>query len=78
MRTNLAQPQVTKIIKVLENRALIKSIKSVNNPSRKLYMLSELEPSRELTGGRRAAAPLLLPCLHGVTARQWLHAAVLR
>jgi DNA-binding MarR family transcriptional regulator len=51
IRTNLAQPQITKILKTLEGRNLIKSVKSVNNPSRKLYMLFELEPSREITGG---------------------------
>jgi hypothetical protein len=72
MRTNLAQPQVTKIIKVLENRALIKSVKSVNNPSRKLYMLSELEPSREITGeaSYHRWLLLLLCCLHAACDAQ--------
>lgn len=51
LRTNLAQPQITKILKALEARGLIKSIKSVANPSRKLVMLAELEPSKEVTGG---------------------------
>lgn len=51
IRTNLAQPQITKILKALEARGLIKSIKSVVNPSRKLVMLAELEPSKEVTGG---------------------------
>ena len=51
MKTNLAQPQIAKIIKVLESRNLIKSCKNVNNISRKVYMLYELEPSREITGG---------------------------
>ncbi|GLI65586.1 hypothetical protein VaNZ11_009160 [Volvox africanus] len=51
IRTNLAQPQITKILKVLESRRIVKSVKNVNNPSRKVYMLYELEPSRELTGG---------------------------
>jgi DNA-directed RNA polymerase III subunit RPC6 len=51
VRTNLAQPQVTKMLKALEGKSLIKSVKNVNNPSRKLYMLFELEPSREITGG---------------------------
>ncbi len=51
MRTNLQQPIVTKILKTLEQRSLIKSVKSVQNPSRKVYMLFELEPARELTGG---------------------------
>lgn len=51
VRTNLGQPQVSKILKTLEGRGLIKAVKNVNNPSRKLYMLAELEPSREITGG---------------------------
>ncbi|PNH06733.1 DNA-directed RNA polymerase III subunit RPC6 [Tetrabaena socialis] len=38
-------------LQVLEARRLVKSVKNVNNPSRKVYMLAELEPSRELTGG---------------------------
>ncbi|EFJ44657.1 hypothetical protein VOLCADRAFT_118667 [Volvox carteri f. nagariensis] len=48
---NTGMPGITKILKVLESRRLVKSVKNVNNPSRKVYMLSELEPSRELTGG---------------------------
>lgn len=51
MRTNLPQPHITKILKTLENRKLVKSVKSVSNPGRKVFMLFELEPSRELTGG---------------------------
>eukprot|EP00879_Flechtneria_rotunda_P020829 GHRR01021929.1.p1 GENE.GHRR01021929.1~~GHRR01021929.1.p1 ORF type:complete len:264 (+),score=56.92 GHRR01021929.1:85-876(+) len=51
VRTNLGQPQITKILKALESRSLIKNVKNVNNPSKKLYMLYELEPSREITGG---------------------------
>mmetsp|Transcript_8655 Transcript_8655/g.23255 ORF Transcript_8655/g.23255 Transcript_8655/m.23255 type:complete len:285 (-) Transcript_8655:628-1482(-) len=50
-RTNLPQPHITKILKTLEARKLVKSVKNVNNPSRKVYMAYELEPSRELTGG---------------------------
>eukprot|EP00955_Chlamydomonas_euryale_P001120 12978-Chlamydomonas_euryale.AAC.4 len=50
-KTNLAQPHITKILKTLENRKLVKAVKSVNNPSRKVFMLYELDPSRELTGG---------------------------
>lgn len=51
MRTNMSQPQITKILKVLEGKDLIKSVKNVNNPSRKLFMCYELEPSRDITGG---------------------------
>ena len=36
---------------MLESRKLIKSVKSVASSNRKVYMLSELEPSREITGG---------------------------
>mmetsp|Transcript_31278 Transcript_31278/g.99768 ORF Transcript_31278/g.99768 Transcript_31278/m.99768 type:complete len:291 (+) Transcript_31278:254-1126(+) len=51
MRSNLQQPQINKILKVLETRKLIKAVKSVANKNRKVYMLFELEPSREITGG---------------------------
>jgi DNA-directed RNA polymerase III subunit RPC6 len=50
-RTNLAQGKITKILKVLEERGLVKSVKSVQNASRKVYMLSTLEPAKEITGG---------------------------
>ena len=50
-RSNLQQPQVAKILKTLENRKLIKSIKWVTNKNRKVYMVAEQEPSREITGG---------------------------
>jgi len=51
IKTNLQQPQITKILKNLDQRSLVKSVKSVLNPSRKVYMLFELDPARELTGG---------------------------
>ena len=89
-RTNLGQPQINKILKTLEERGLIKHVKSVQNASRKvrrqgamvetcsvcvgifkpespagctlhfptpctlahqMYMLAELEPAKEITGG---------------------------
>ena len=50
-RSNLAQAQITKIFKSLESRKLIKAVKSVSQQNRKVYMLYELEPSREITGG---------------------------
>jgi DNA-directed RNA polymerase III subunit RPC6 len=50
-RTNLSQPQVARILKALEARGLVKAVKGVAHPSRKLFMLAELEPSREITGG---------------------------
>ena len=42
---------VSNSIKLLEKKNLIKPIKSVKFPTKKLYMLSEFEPSSELTGG---------------------------
>jgi DNA-directed RNA polymerase III subunit RPC6 len=38
-------------LKALEQRKLVKAVKSVANGNRKVYMLFELEPSREITGG---------------------------
>jgi DNA-directed RNA polymerase III subunit RPC6 len=50
-KTNLPQAKITKYLKTLEERALIKSVKSVQNANRKVYMLFELEPAKTLTGG---------------------------
>ena len=50
-RTNLQQPAVARMLKALEARGLVKSVRSVANGSRKVYMLSGLEPAREVTGG---------------------------
>jgi DNA-directed RNA polymerase III subunit RPC6 len=50
-RSNLPQPHIAKVLRTLEQRNLVKIVKNVNNPSRKVYMLAELEPSRDLTGG---------------------------
>ena len=51
IRSNLQQPQINKCLKSLEGRKLIKAVKSVASSNRKVYMLFELEPSREITGG---------------------------
>jgi DNA-directed RNA polymerase III subunit RPC6 len=50
-QTNIEQQTLNKIFKTLEQRKLIKPVKSVNAKSKKLYMLYELNPSKELTGG---------------------------
>lgn len=49
--TNLQTSQLTKIYKQLEGRQLIKPVKSVNAKTKKLYMLYDLTPSTNLTGG---------------------------
>ncbi|GAX22915.1 DNA-directed RNA polymerase III subunit RPC6 [Fistulifera solaris] len=51
LQTNIQQNALTKILKTLESRRLIKPVKSVTAKSKKLYMLYELQPSKELTGG---------------------------
>lgn len=50
-RTNLAQNKINKSLKLLEERSLVKAVRSVHNASRKVYMLSNLEPAKEITGG---------------------------
>lgn len=51
-RTNLTQPQLTKILKNLETRKLIKSVKTVGAAAtKKVWMDADLQPAKEITGG---------------------------
>lgn len=50
-RTGLHQTLMLKALKSLEGKGQIKSVKSVKNPTRKIYMLAHLTPSVELSGG---------------------------
>ena len=50
-KTGLQKAQITKSLKTLETRKLIKWIHTVSAKSRKVYLIYEIEPSRELTGG---------------------------
>ncbi|PVF99480.1 hypothetical protein CPB86DRAFT_774285 [Serendipita vermifera] len=50
-RTDLPQKVVDKSLKVLEQKGLIKRIKSVKYPTRRMYMSFHLTPSEEVTGG---------------------------
>ncbi|EJD52044.1 hypothetical protein AURDEDRAFT_111548 [Auricularia subglabra TFB-10046 SS5] len=50
-KTDLHQTIITRCLKSLEQKGLIKPIKSVKYPTRRLYILSHLEPSVEVTGG---------------------------
>ena len=43
--------QITKSLKILESRKIIKCVHAVSAKTKKVYMLYEIEPSRELTGG---------------------------
>eukprot|EP00752_Nemacystus_decipiens_P003041 g2819.t1 len=49
--TSVNQNTLTKTLKSLEGRHLIKTAKSVTSKSKKLYMLYELTPAKEITGG---------------------------
>jgi len=50
-KTKLHQTIINRCLKSLEQKGLIKAIKSVKYPTRKIYMMSHLEPSVEVTGG---------------------------
>ena len=50
-RSGLQTVQMNKTLKALESRRLIKSVKTIANRSRKVYMLYELMPHRSLVGG---------------------------
>ncbi|KAJ9105403.1 hypothetical protein QFC21_001773 [Naganishia friedmannii] len=49
--TNLPQTSFLKAIKGLEQKMAIKLVKSVKFPTRRIYMLANMTPSVELTGG---------------------------
>mmetsp|Transcript_4404 Transcript_4404/g.6723 ORF Transcript_4404/g.6723 Transcript_4404/m.6723 type:complete len:323 (+) Transcript_4404:20-988(+) len=50
-QSNIQTQALNKILKNLETRKLIKPVKSVVNDKRKLYMLFDTVPSKEITGG---------------------------
>lgn len=51
VRSNLANTQLTKVLKSLESKKLIKAVKCVNASKKKVYMLYNLEPDRSISGG---------------------------
>ncbi|KAG6886073.1 hypothetical protein C0993_004063 [Termitomyces sp. T159_Od127] len=50
-KTNLHQTVIDRCLKTLTQKRLIKRVPSVQHPTRKIYMLENLEPSVALTGG---------------------------
>ncbi|KAM0674487.1 DNA-directed RNA polymerase III subunit RPC6 [Gurleya vavrai] len=50
LRTSIPQNLINKILKQMENKKMIKSLKSVKN-NRKVYVLYDDKPNEELTGG---------------------------
>ncbi|KTW26784.1 hypothetical protein T552_02785 [Pneumocystis carinii B80] len=51
IKTNLHTTVLNRALKSLESKQLIKAVKSVKNPTRKIFMIYDLVPSIELTGG---------------------------
>ncbi|XP_049877701.1 probable DNA-directed RNA polymerase III subunit RPC6 [Pectinophora gossypiella] len=51
IRSNLANTQLTKVLKSLESKKVIKAVKCVNASKKKVYMLYNLEPDRSISGG---------------------------
>ncbi|KAJ7904298.1 RNA polymerase Rpc34 subunit-domain-containing protein [Mycena olivaceomarginata] len=50
-KTNLHQTIIDRCLKTLTQKKLIKRVPSVQHPTRKIYMLENVEPSISLTGG---------------------------
>jgi DNA-directed RNA polymerase III subunit RPC6 len=51
LSTKLPQQMLTKVLKKLESKKLVKVVKDVTHKNRKMYMAFELTPSREVSGG---------------------------
>lgn len=51
IQSNIQQQALNKIFKKLEDRRLIKPIKAVTAKAKKLYMVYDLQPAKEITGG---------------------------
>lgn len=50
-KTNLHDAVIRSAIKVLETRSLIRDMKSVEHPTRKMYIKASMRPSERATGG---------------------------
>ena len=50
-QSNLSQQQLSKVLKSMESKKLIKSVKSVTAAKRKVFMLYDIEPDKSITGG---------------------------
>ena len=79
-RTGLSQPIVARAIKALESRQLVKAVKSVNYANRKYYMLFDMEPSQQVTGGAWWVPCNILdktPCMPNLIASLSMHCSSL-
>jgi len=51
IRSSMQAGQLTKVLKTLETRRLVRKVKSVTAKNKILYMLADIEPGKEITGG---------------------------
>ena len=51
VKSNLAQASLTKVLKSLKQKKLVKEVKCVNSTRKIVYMLYHLDPDRSVTGG---------------------------
>ena len=51
IKSNLSQTSLSKVVKNLETKKIIKSVKSIAAARKKVFMLYELQPDRSITGG---------------------------
>ncbi|GAM85387.1 hypothetical protein ANO11243_033940 [Dothideomycetidae sp. 11243] len=51
IKTGLVQTSINKVIKSLEGKVLIKSVKNIKNPTQKSYILAHLDPGEDVRGG---------------------------
>jgi DNA-directed RNA polymerase III subunit RPC6 len=61
--TNIPQQTLTKTLKILEQRNLVKFVRAVTSKSKKLYMLYDLVPAKDITGGPWYTDQVNLPML---------------
>jgi len=50
-KSNMTSVQIKKILKKLEKKEIVKSVKSIQAKNKYIWMLAELEPPNEITGG---------------------------
>lgn len=72
-RTNIHQTAVTKCMKTLEGKKLVKPVKSIKNPSQRIYMLAHLSPNEDVTGGPWFSEGELDVEMIGITADAVVH-----
>ena len=65
----MTQAKINQLLKRMEERKLIKSLKSVSKGNKKVYMVSEIEPSVEVTGGLTGTSNFDLDTIEEVLAK---------